>query len=140
MKTKMKKIAGLLFAFAALTSCGGGSSDKSTPTFSAPTGIKVAILPDTGSGKTFKLTWNPVPDATKYNMYMASQSGVTKLDIATLANNMSHLDLPDSFLHDFGLNPDTIFYFVVTAVNAAAEETAESCEAIAKLNGVDGTC
>ena len=138
---KIQIIAVLLFAVFGLTSCGGGSDD-STPvnSFSAPTGVKVAVLPDTGSGKTFKVTWNPVVDAVKYNIYMASEEGVTKLDIANLAQNMSHFDLADSFLHDLGLDPDTLFYFVVTAVNAAAEETAESCEAAAKLNGTDGTC
>ncbi|MBI3810962.1 MAG: fibronectin type III domain-containing protein [Nitrospirae bacterium] len=137
---KIPKIAGLLIAVFVVTACGGGNNDNSTPTFSAPTGVKVAIMPDTGSGKTFKLTWNPVTDAVKYNIYMASEKGVTKLNVTSLAGNMTHLDIIDSFLHPLGLNPDTIFYFVVTAVNTTAEETVESCEAAAKLNGVDGNC
>ena len=93
-----------------------------------PTGVKAAI-----TGNTISLTWNPVSKAVSYKVYMASTSGVTRLNVNTLPGNMTHTDLPGSFPHPAGLNSGTKWYLVVTAVHADSSESTESCEVSAVI-------
>jgi hypothetical protein len=138
---KMEKLAGLLFVVFAMTACGGSGGDdapnsNTINTFSAPSGVTAAV-----ANNTIEVSWKAVPDAVKYAVYMASASGVTKLNWSNDAVwGMNHTDLTASFPHPAGLDPDQFYYFIVTAINAADVETAESCEAFAKINGADGTC
>jgi hypothetical protein len=64
---------------------------------------------------------------------MASTSGVTRLNVATLPSNMTHPLVSASFDHPLGLDPSTKWFFVVTTVRADDTESAESCEVSAKI-------
>ena len=138
---KLQNSIGLLLALFVVTGCGDKSDDDAA--FSAPTGVTAQVVSANGED-TIEVSWTSVTDAVKYNIYMASQAGVTKLNYTTLPGQMFHPDNVASFPHPdpaANLDPNTIYYFIVTAVNAAGDETAESCEAAAKIAGsVDGSC
>jgi hypothetical protein len=86
-----------------------------------PTGITATA----GDG-TVTITWDAVPNATSYNLYMASQGGVTKSNYSSLPDAMKHSEVSSPFTHTC-LTNGTTYYFVVTAVNSAGEST-ESAE------------
>jgi hypothetical protein len=87
-----------------------------------------------------EITWDPVDGATSYRIYMAAVGGVKRVNYATLTENMFHPDLIDKFDHPPGLNPNTTYFFVVTAVNADGESV-ESCEVTARISpDAGGTC
>jgi hypothetical protein len=69
------------------------------------------------------ISWDAVSDATSYNIYWSTTSGVTKINgtkITGATNPYSHT----------GLTNQTKYYYIVTAVNSAGE-SAESTEASA---------
>ena len=86
---------------------------------SAPTGVTATA----GDG-TATISWSAVSGATSYNLYMASQTGVTKSNYITLADGMAHTGVTPPFVHA-GLTNGKTYYFVVTAANAGGE-SAES--------------
>lgn len=122
----------LLAVFLA-AACGGGSNDGNSPN---PPGIVAQVTSVVNNGEV-QLNWSAVPDAIGYNVYMASQSGVTRLNVGTLPGNMTHGNLQLSFDHPPGLDANTLYYFVVTAQNSAGE-SAESCEVTAHIAGAQG--
>jgi CSLREA domain-containing protein/uncharacterized repeat protein (TIGR02543 family) len=73
------------------------------------------------------LSWSPVQGATFYNIYMATQSGVTKANWQSKPGGMKHEGITGTTFTHTGLQNGTTYYFVVTAVNAAGE-SAESQE------------
>jgi hypothetical protein len=81
----------------------------------APTNVQV----QGGDGQA-TLTWNPAPGATSYNLYMASQAGVTKSNYSTKPDGMKHPNVTSPYNHT-GLTNGKTYYFVRTAVNAAGE-------------------
>jgi hypothetical protein len=67
--------------------------------------------------KRVTLTWDKVPDATSYNVYLSNSPGVTRqngLKISNVKNNYTAAELKSG----------TAYYFVVTAVNASGESKA----------------
>lgn len=90
----------------------------------------------TGGTNQVTISWNSVPNATAYNLYYATSSGVSKENGILVANTASPVvmgDLPDA----------STYYFIVTAINSAGEGTA-STEATATTNAaappVCGSC
>jgi len=65
------------------------------------------------------VNWTAVSGAT-YNLYMSSQSGVTKGNYGSLTNGMKHTNVTTPFVHT-GLANGTTYYFVVTAENTSGE-------------------
>jgi hypothetical protein len=114
-------LAGLL-AFGCASETTG--SDDPTP---APAGVQAAIV-----NGSVTLTWDSVPGATSYRVYMASESGVRRSNLQQLVNNMYHPDLAGSFDHPSGLQADLEWFFVVTAVGPDGESE-ESCEVRARI-------
>ena len=79
------------------------------PSQATPTGVTVAA----GDGQV-TLSWNTVSDATSYNIYWSTMSGVTK----TTGTKISNVTSP--YTHT-GLTNGTTYYYVVTAVNSNGE-------------------
>lgn len=87
----------------------------------APT--EVAVAP---GDSQVTISWKLVEGATSYNLYMASESGVTKSNYTTLTDGMQHVGIINQFVQT-GLTNGTTYYFVITAVNVIGE-SAESDE------------
>ena len=90
---------------------------------SAPTGVTASA----GDGQV-SISWSAVSDATSYNIYWSTTSGVTKTSGTKIADTTS------PYSHT-GLTNGTTYYYVVTAVNSAGE-SAESSEVSAAPTGV----
>jgi hypothetical protein len=108
------------------------------------TGKQVPLPPASISAKiendNIVLTWDEVANATSYNVYMAAEAGVKRVNYASLTGNMFHPNPGDKFDHPPGLNVNMKYYLVVTAVNADGE-SAESCEVGATIATQEGeTC
>lgn len=71
------------------------------------------------------ISWVSVPGATSYNLYMASQSSVTKNNYSSKTGGMKHENVTSPYTHT-GLTSGTTYYFVVTAVNSAGESSESS--------------
>lgn len=88
------------------------------PTAAAPVAPTGAIA--TGGTGQVTLSWSSVSNATSYNVYYSTTSGVSK----TNGTKLSAVGTP--FVQT-GLNAGTTYYYVVTAVNASGESV-ESAE------------
>lgn len=97
--------------------CATTQAGATVPT--APTGITAMA----GNGQA-TISWNAVAGVT-YNLYMASVSGVTKVNYSTLTNGMQHVGVTSPYTHT-GLTNGTIYYFVLTAVDANGESVESS--------------
>lgn len=96
-----------------LSACGGGGGGGS-PLPATPTNIQVANF----DGYT-RLQWNPVANATSYNVYWSTRRGVNK----TNSNKISYSQ--NTVSHGGLLNGRT-YYYVVSAVNSAGESGVSS--------------
>lgn len=75
------------------------------------------------------ITWRTVAEATSYNLYWGTTSGITKLNGAKIT------DITTPYVHTDRTNGVTYFY-IVTAVNANGEST-ESVQVSATPRGAD---
>lgn len=110
------------------------SPPPSDSTPSAPGGVSAA--PDIN---VITVSWNPVEGATSYNLYRASQSGITKTNYAALPRGEGYTGVASPYVvrdlpAPISTTPDT-YYFVVTSVNANGE-SAESAEVSAALDPI----
>src|SRR3989304_1023492 len=104
------------FFIAFLNGCGSGQG-TATPTGtapSAPTGVTV-----TAGNKQVSISWTAVSDATSYNIYWSTTSGVTKTTGTKVTSNTN------SYIHP-SLTNGTTFYYVVTALNSDGESSESS--------------
>jgi hypothetical protein len=115
-------LAGLL-----VFGCGDSDTTGTGGPTPAPSGVQAAIV-----NGTVALSWDSVPGAISYRVYMASESGVRRSNFQQLVNNMYHPDLAGSFDHPSGLQADLEWFFVVTAVGPDGESS-ESCEVRARI-------
>jgi hypothetical protein len=103
-----------------------GESSESVEAFSLldiprPTGAISAVAGD----KQVALSWS-ANGAASYNIYMASQPGVTKANYATLADGTVQASTMDAYTFTNLTNGKT-YYFAVTSVNSFGE-SGESSE------------
>ncbi len=82
------------------------------PTASAPA-VPVGLTASGGTGQV-TLSWTSVSNATSYNIYYATTSGVTK----TSGTKIFSVTTPYA---QTGLAAETTYFYVVTAVNSAGE-------------------
>jgi hypothetical protein len=134
MKTGFKALTAALFVLGCGDASGVGDAAKQVPP--PPPSITATVV----NGNNIEITWAKVEGATKYNVYMASSTGVTKLNFRDLPGNMFHPGEVVSFDHPPGLTLNDEWFFIVTAVNEAGESR-ESCEASAVIAASkSGTC
>jgi len=102
--------------------CSGGSGDTTPPL--APTGISA-----TGGDNLVTLTWNPnnETDLAGYNIYRSdtAQNGYLKIN-STLVNS--------SLYTDNSVLANSTYYYVISAVDNAANESTMSSEVFATTN------
>jgi hypothetical protein len=104
-----------------------GESEKSNevyampgPVPSAPTSVSTtAIVSATAADGQVTISWDSVLDATSYNIYWATNPGVT-LDTGTKISNVT-----SPYTHT-GLANGTTYYYVVTAENTYGESIESS--------------
>ena len=110
-------ISGVLL-MALLSGCGegggGGGSSEGGSAPSAPTGVTATA----GNGQV-TISWSAVSDATLYNIYWSTTSGVTKTTGTKLTGAAS------PYTHS-GLTNGTTYYYVVTATNSYGESNESS--------------
>jgi hypothetical protein len=122
----------------ALTLAGCGGDSGGTGPDAPPASVSNVVGQVVGG--EVRLSWTSAQRASSYRIYMASQSGVTRVNHTTLPGNMFHPDLQLSFDHPAGLDVSTAYFFVVTAFNANGEST-ESCEISVTIAGaLGGSC
>ena len=100
-----------LLAAVFMWSCGDGGDGKTPPPPDAPTGVSAVA----GSTEV-SIYWDPVPDATSYNLYWSTSSGVTR------SSGTQIPDVVSGYLHT-GLVNGTTYYYVVTALEATRESS-----------------
>lgn len=129
--TSLWSVVAVSVAVACASDPAGGSGTKPD----APASVTATVA----NGK-ITVEWPEVANATRYNMYMAAESGVRKANYVSLVGNMFHPGLNGKFDHPDGLTANVTYYFVVTALNSAGE-SAESCEVTATIaTATGGTC
>ncbi len=102
---------------------GGGTGGTGTGAFGAPANVEA--IPSADGEVT--LYWDFVAEAVSYNIYMASQTGVTPTNYASLPDGMLHAaDFP-YYVHT-GLTNGKTYYFIVTAVSVDGTESEASVE------------
>ena len=94
------------------------SQVSATPNLDPPAPTNVTA--EAGHGEAM-ISWSPVTDATSYNIYFSTSSGVTK----TTGTKIGGVTSPNLVT---GLNNGTTYYFVVTAVNIFGSEGLESSQ------------
>lgn len=124
--TKLPRISLLLLAIlcAALSSCDFFDKDKQKPKPGGETSKEALLSPPSGfqaqvQGGKVTLTWDQTPGLT-YNLYMASEPGVTPLTVDRLNNGIVHEGVNSPFTIS-GLQEGTTYYFAVTATNERGE-------------------
>jgi len=93
---------------------GGGDGGGDIATLSAPTNLSASA----GDGQV-TISWTAVTNATSYNIYWSTTSGVTKTGGTKITGATS------PYSHT-GLTNDTTYYYVVTAVNSSGESVASA--------------
>lgn len=103
-----------------------------------------AITANATANGEVALTWEPILGATSYNVYFASQSGVDKLNFATLGGS-NRTGFTTNAASITGISGNALTHFVVTAVQdgvegpVSPEATANPCVDPAGDSDADGT-
>ena len=125
----------------------GGESEKSDelsgtpqPPPVAPANVRAAL-----TGGMATVVWDEVPNTGSYNVYMASEAGISSSTYATLADGNKDETTRTAFARG-GLDETKTYYFTITAINLQGEEGAGSVVAralpvtVAMATGANHSC
>ncbi len=86
----------------------------------------------TGGDHQVTISWAPVPGAASYNIYYSSTAGVTRNNYWSTTPSMGTriTGVTSPYSHK-ALSAGTTYYYIVTAVNSAAEEGPQSVQVFA---------
>lgn len=103
----------------------GEASPPSSSETTAPTGVTAAPL----SSSSISLSWSPVAEAASYKVYRSDNASGSYREAGT----------PTAPPYtDTGLASNTAYYYKVSAVNRAGEESPQSSSVSAKTSSPDG--
>jgi len=105
------RVFSLVSVFSFLVACGGGGGGGNTVPPPAPASVSV-----TGDDGFNIVQWASVNDATSYNLYWSTGTGVTKSN----GNKISNVISPSRHA---GLVNSIPYFYVVTAINANGESS-----------------
>ena len=121
--------AGRVFRICAallVSACGGGTdgdgegqpAQQSLPAAPQNVAVEAGI-------KGVSVTWDPVPGVAFYNLYVAADPGVRPDHYASLPEG-ARMGILGTSTQVSGLRPSCMYFFIVTAINAAGEGPASS--------------
>ena len=115
---------GVAFYFVVTARNGAGESAASAQVSATPMEVPISPTGLTARVQASQVTlrWDPVAGASSYRIYWANESGVTAANYANLPGG-DRVDGVDSPHLVDGLVNQKVYYFVVTACNAAGEST-----------------
>jgi fibronectin type 3 domain-containing protein len=119
MAKRVLRRLSFLATTALVAACSGAVDDGSGNVSTSPS-TSPASSPSTGS-LTLEWNANTEPDLAGYKIYSATSSGAYGAAIATAAANATSYDAT-------GLQPGVTYFFVITAFDAAGNESARSDE------------
>jgi len=88
------------------------------------------VVTGEAQNKNINLTWNEVPGASQYVVYMANDAAIAANNFRELQGGMRHFTEKANFTHPSALANDTNYYFVVSAVNGSGEGPVSAFEEV----------
>ncbi|MBU0730419.1 MAG: SUMF1/EgtB/PvdO family nonheme iron enzyme [Proteobacteria bacterium] len=129
-------VAGTTYYFVVTAVNSGGESLSSSEVLTTPLAVPSNVQISWADGQV-TVSWNAVSGATSYNLYQATEAGVTRDNFASKASGtmVSGVTSPTTRT---GLTNGTPYYFVVTAVNSGGESLSSSQVSAAPLSAPTG--
>ena len=133
-----RSISGLLMFFVLsvlFAGCGGGGGGGEAP--APPPGPSIPAAPYNIQVNAIShqatISWNAASGATSYNIYLATQSGLTKSNYTSKAGG-ERINGATSPYTKIGLANGITYYFVLTSVNSAGESIESTEQSVAPVN------
>jgi len=94
--------------------------------------VMVLLICSTVFAETASLSWNAYtePDIAKYNIYQSTESGVYDL-----TDPIGHANHPKTAFKVYNLEPNKIYFWVITAVNKGGMESKKTSNEVWKYTG-----
>jgi fibronectin type 3 domain-containing protein len=118
----------LLAMTVAVAACGGGDDPPPTSSASSTSSAPSTTPPPAQSPTSLRLNWNAntETDLAGYRIYRSTTSGIYGAPVATAPANAT------SFVAA-GLKPGVTYFFTITAVDTAGNESVKSNQVIGSL-------
>lgn len=105
-----------------VTDSGGNSNTVASVSVNwQPPGVSNLKAQRSADGVTLNISWDPAPGVLRYNLYLASVSGVNRSNYRQLPDGQARLAVKDPAEKFSGLNPAKAYYLLVTAIKGSGE-------------------